>query len=165
MKNLLNQRELFITMLDNLNNRASVWHFVTSWLEDINWHSENTLLLEHITKEDKAEIDRLQMQHYAHYSQNYSEEFIQSLQLNEEFMEAKKFGNKYNDDLYEFDKANQFYGVMSKLTGWGFNTNDWYCTSSQKLVDDLLSLINNRLKEIEDIEKEKEATRQAYLTD
>ena len=176
----MTQKEAIKNIIESMDNRLCSIIFVSNWLEDINWHSENTMLVEKLSKEQTDKWEVMRNLNYIIHSSNYSDVFVDEFKQTEEaklYIEAVRYTkenkangywvrlNRWNnfiskDEMFSYNKAETFYNCFNYIWGWGITTPDWVSGGSgQKFVDELWEMITNHYDEKE---KQDELTRRAY---
>jgi hypothetical protein len=169
----MTQKEALKNIIETFEDKKLAYAFVFKWLEDINWHSENTLLSEKLDKYEMQYLDNLEVVYMATHEGEYSHDFVKKLIADD--LELQKVKAKFEDDnsegyfnyrgnsfsrvkLYDYAKTN-YYKAFNYIFGWGMDASDWGSTSGQAFVDEIVEIIEPIFKEKE--EKE-EAYRRAY---
>ena len=172
----MTQKQAVKNIIEAFDNRLIAKHFISNWLEDINWHTENGLLGDSFTKEDDIKIEALSELNCILNSSDYSESYIDEFKETEtgkKAQEAINYAKTYKSDifhyrgygfsknmLFEFRRAEAFYICLNYIFGWGIDTTDWTSGGSGKaFVDELLEMVNSLFDKKE---KEAEANRKAY---
>lgn len=176
----MTQKEAIKNLIQTFNNKFNAKVFISNWLEDMNWHTENGLFCETFTEEENRKYEQLTNINYIYSSSKYSQEFVDNFKqtepgkaIVEAIREAKenkrdriylkdgRFPYSFTfNQLHDFNKAETFYTCFNYIWGWGTIPSEWLSgASGQKFVDELLEMINTYFdkKEVDD-----EATREAY---
>lgn len=169
----MKQKEI-IKQAISLDHKPARLLFLTNWLEDINWHSENVLFTErNIDPETQKYLDDVQWLFIAMYPNDYSLGFVeQNREQLEPYIKAIINQKKHNrgsyslpcgrtigeSSLYDLKQAYRSVSVVSRITGWGLS-DGWRSTSGDSFVEELEQM----LAEFEEKDEENERTRLAYL--
>lgn len=131
--------------------------FVLEWLEDINWHTERSILVERLTAGEVAKLTLLERLNVLAQPQQYNETWRNDPEVKAEiakhgeaYERLKAVGLLTYDDaavtkqeLQDYGVAHGSYSFFSKLWGWGLD-NSWADCNGEKLVDELVEIINAR---------------------
>jgi hypothetical protein len=154
----MTQKEAIKNIVETFDDRRLAYQFIFNWLEDINWHRENTILSEQLNKHDFRYLDALERLYQATHQGNYAHQYIVDLLANDlelagalvdienkrvAFYRGYRFDSEH---LHEFDKT-QFYRAFNYIWGWGITTADWVKTSGPEFVDEVIELVEPIFKE------------------
>ena len=154
----MTQKQFIANILRSMDFKLARYVFIIDWLEDINWHTECSMINNLMEPEEAKKVDLLREFDYALRPSNYSSAFINDIKNDlVKYNEACELYNKpfYNgyvslgeysfskDQLYSFHNAIDFYKGMNYGFGWGLITSEWKAIQGQEFVDELVDLINN----------------------
>lgn len=134
---------------------------VSNWLEDINWHKENTELMQTYKFRNQIKMQMLETLNYlTHKYSNYSTQFIQELEVHlqktgeyELYMELLRAITERGrgvmkgemidrDDVYQYART-MSYSQFSYMFGWGIDGADWTSKGhGSEFVKELFEVIN-----------------------
>lgn len=151
--------------------------FLTNWLEDINWHSENALFIErNITPDIQTYLDEVQWLLIALNPNDYSNGFVEQYRKElEPYIEIIIKQKKHNrgsyslpcgrvideSSLYDLKQAHKSVSVVSRITGWGIG-DGWKNTFGEKFVEEIEEMLASFEKEDEEREKQHAAYLRAF---
>lgn len=147
-------------------------YFVYSWLEDINWHKENTMFFEkHVSAEENKKMEGLEMLTMALKPHGYSKSFIRDnaeeiIKYKNAHVKAGERGLVHmpngavvtQNEVRDFMQAGEFQRAFSYMTGWGMKSDEWKSTSGEGFVEELSDIFETFEKE----DAEAEEVREAY---
>lgn len=115
--------------------------FISKWLEDINWHSENRMLYNKVAKPYQDFMDDAERYEFGTNpgDMNY-EDGSKTIWL------CRRYGLRFERAMlnYEIKKTN-FYAAINMLYGWGLD-NSWDSTTGEKFVDELIEMVFTKQK-------------------
>ena len=113
----MTQKQGLQNLMQSIDNREARYILVMNWLEDINWHTECSILNEHY-KALEPDFTREQAVHTANRSENIAQ--------------------------YDFKVANEAPSTFSKIFGYGIDPQDWKSEGTgEAFVNELEALIND----------------------
>lgn len=166
------QKELIKNAIGGLHPVARKY-FIYAWLEDINWHSENTKFCErNFTKEENDQCSGLELLMIALHPSSYSKGFVNDhaadlVVYKDAYIKAGEHGLVHFPNgtyatptlVRDFKTAMEFQKALSYMTGWGINGDGWDATSGEAFVMELEGILMGFIKEDEEKEKVAEAYR------
>lgn len=167
---MVTQKQAILNIIETMDSEACMYQFLSNWLEDINWHTENTKLIQSLPDGVKKRADDMEELDYIIHSGNYSKSFVEVFKVNNpETVKAVEQGNDngihYKGSFYsrntldDFRKAQQFYSPLCYIYGWGIITADWTSGGSgDEFVAELKAMVQT-------IIDEKERVRNSYNRD
>lgn len=170
----MTQKTLFKKAI-TLDSKEARLLFITNWLEDINWHTENRLFCErNIDDSTQKFLDDMRWLFIALNPNDYSDGFVQDHREElEPYIKAVISSKTHNrgavtlpcgrtiseSTLWDFKQAQKSFSVFSRLTGYGLTTKDWNHTSGIEFVQELEEI----LASFEESDREREEVHNAYL--
>jgi len=137
----MTQKKAVGTFLESLENPTIKKFFLAEWLEDINWHTECSILLMSLNKYEEELIEILQEVDYlinpGAYSRAFLKEFEPTVHIKsiaEEIIAGRsdavvttKSGEILcsADIFHDFHHAKAFQQALSYLYGWGICHKEW----------------------------------------
>lgn len=151
----MTQYQSFKQITNSLKSQTAKVAFASNWLEDINWHTENRMLLESIPERMQEELTVLLQLYIAQNKSSYSESAFDALRKTYEITpdilrSAQKLSenktvsvrgiivNSYT--FYEYKRAHNEYTTLSTIYGYGID-NSFKNTSGEALVEDIKNII------------------------
>lgn len=128
---------------------------ISEWLEDINWHSEHSLLVEKYRFRNGDKMDWLYNMRFANDPASYSYEYVTKElknikpELLTQLADVKK-GEKIiighdiisSSDLSNWQFATRNYQPFSYIYGWGIDNDGWNSKGTgEEFVNELLEII------------------------
>jgi len=167
---IVTQKQAILNIIETMDSEPCMYQFLSNWLEDINWHGENTKLIQSLPDGVKKRADDMEELDYIIHSGNYSKTFIaEFIATHPETVRAVEEGDgngiHYNGSFYsrntldDFRKAQQFYSPLCYIYGWGITTTDWTSGGSG---DEFVAELQSMVKSIID---EKDKVRNSYNQD
>lgn len=115
----MNQKQALEKIINYMPKLAKVY-FVSEWLEDINWHTENKKFLE-----------------------AFGDEYIKTLELVDKYVHSKEEAPFEIQNTVE--ALRNYYtriSTFNAIYGYGLTTADWSSTTGDDLVTDLIEIVN-----------------------
>lgn len=148
----MNQKEGLKAILDIIENKRFKLYFLTKWLEDINWHSENALLIDkHFDEHTSLMFDLMENlaicaneKHYSvnHYNQlEVTPEIKAALDIIRAGKVAPIHGFAIDRSLLlDYLRVNELVRAYNYIYGWGLDSSFKEHTG-EKFINELIALM------------------------
>jgi len=157
----MNQKEALVNLLVDMSYDFRLT-LVSKWLEDINFHKENSILLKRCSYKNPEKIKVLDTYDKLTQKYSYHVKFVEELEakLKEEnkyqlyengVNELKEGRSAFIDgqmihpiDVYNYRRTN-WYGPFNYIFCWGVESKDWKSGGGgEKFVDELINDLINK---------------------